>query len=163
MFDSYIDLASAKESVKAIAVEIEKIGLPKISFDDYSSNYNKNTKNLDDHNTLDSRRSNHVDTSIRNMPQKSQCLIFAFSGNGNVSKGVRDIFELLPHEYITAEELPNIRKQVEMGERSDKKLYGIIVGLNDLVRLKSNGHAVGGINKTHYYAKPHLYESIFHR
>eukprot|EP00596_Hydrurales_sp_CCMP1899_P009803 CAMPEP_0119045584 /NCGR_PEP_ID=MMETSP1177-20130426/41015_1 /TAXON_ID=2985 /ORGANISM="Ochromonas sp, Strain CCMP1899" /LENGTH=1085 /DNA_ID=CAMNT_0007017609 /DNA_START=344 /DNA_END=3601 /DNA_ORIENTATION=+ len=93
-----------------------------------------------------------------------KCLIFAFTGAGNVSQGVRNIFELLPHEYITAEELPYIRDQVEKGLKSDKVLYGIIVTLNDLVRLKSRGggEAIEGIDRSHYYANPDLYESIFH-
>ena len=157
---------------------ISSIGLPK--------NTNKNLIN-------------HEKSSI-NIPLKDpntplscpqSCIIFAFTGNGNVTKGSKEIFELLPHEYITTEELPLIREQVEQGLRCGKKVYGVSVTLDDLVRLKkvkdvngckheqnqhskieneskvlsstsSNKSMKRKICKFHYYSNPDQYESIFH-
>lgn len=93
-------------------------------------------------------------------------LIFAFTGTGNVSKGAREIFDKLPHEYVTVEELPRIRADVKAGIRSAKKLYAVVVTAKDMVRLKSNGQTRDASNqqfdKTHYYQKPELYEDVFH-
>ena len=157
---------------------ISSIGLPK--------NTNKNLIN-------------HEKSSI-NIPLKDpntplscpqSCIIFAFTGNGNVTKGSKEIFELLPHEYITTEELPLIREQVEQGLRCGKKVYGVSVTLDDLVRLKkvkdvngskhdknqhsrtedeskvfsstsTNKSVKRKICKFHYYSNPDQYESIFH-
>ena len=107
-------------------------------------------------------------------------MIFAFTGNGNVTKGARELFELLPHEYITPQELPRVRDEVEKGVRSDRKVYGVCVGLEDMVRLRGKGsntdstdsggstanadnaeYTANKIDKSHYYANPELYESIF--
>ena len=41
------------------------------------------------------------------------CTVIAFTGSGNVTKGAREMFELLPHEYVTAKELPNLQLEVE--------------------------------------------------
>ena len=98
------------------------------------------------------------------------CIVFAFTGAGNVTKGAREMFELLPHEYITSKELPGLRDQTRNGERSSRKVYGVLVTLNELVRLKVNSTleasvGVGAdtiVDKAHYYANPDLYEPIFH-
>jgi alpha-aminoadipic semialdehyde synthase len=81
------------------------------------------------------------------------------------------MFELLPHEYISPSDLPSLQAQVESGERSGGKVYGVLVTLRDLVRLK-NPHSTetlipdlstqDPIDKAHYYANPDKYESIFH-
>jgi alpha-aminoadipic semialdehyde synthase len=81
------------------------------------------------------------------------------------------MFELLPHEYISPSDLPSLQAQVESGERSGGKVYGVLVTLRDLVRLKSP-HSTetlipdlstqDPIDKAHYYANPDKYESIFH-
>ena len=98
------------------------------------------------------------------------CIVFAFTGAGNVTKGAREMFELLPHEYITSKDLPGLRDQIRNGERSSRKVYGVLVTLNGLVRLKLNSTLEASVgvgedtivDKAHYYANPDLYEPIFH-
>ena len=98
------------------------------------------------------------------------CIVFAFTGAGNVTKGAREMFELLPHEYITSRDLPGLRDQIRNGERSSRKVYGVLVTLNELVRLKVNSTLQVSVeagedtivDKAHYYANPDLYEPIFH-
>ena len=42
------------------------------------------------------------------MPENLSPVVFAFTGNGNVSKGAQEMFKLLPHEYIDASELATL-------------------------------------------------------
>ena len=87
-------------------------------------------------------------------------LIFAFTGNGNVSKGIREIFEQLPHHYVTIDDLPTLNKDIIDGKRSKHLLYAINVDVKDMVRLKDDSS--GSFDKAHYYANPSLYEGCFH-
>ena len=42
------------------------------------------------------------------MPENLSPLVFAFTGDGNVSQGAQEIFNLFPHEYIQASELAEL-------------------------------------------------------
>lgn len=42
------------------------------------------------------------------LPSKICPIVFVFTGDGNVSQGAQEIFKLLPHTFIEAEELPDI-------------------------------------------------------
>lgn len=53
------------------------------------------------------------------------------------------------------------------GERSNKKVYGVKLALDDMVQLRKEcrndpTRSTGSVDKTHYYAHPEKYESIFH-
>lgn len=87
-------------------------------------------------------------------------LIFAFTGAGNVGKGARHIFELLPHEYVTLDELPNLRNDIKNGKRPANKLYAVNVFAEQMVSplVPTNQP----FDKQHYYAHPELYRGTFH-
>jgi alpha-aminoadipic semialdehyde synthase len=88
-----------------------------------------------------------------------------FTGNGNVSDGAKDIFEALPHEYITVSQLHSLQYDVESGARDPNKLYGVQLQTSELVRRKgkdANGKPYNGFDKYHYYTQPDDYEPIFH-
>ena len=35
-------------------------------------------------------------------------VIFTFTGSGNVSQGAQDVFKVLPHEYVSPDELKDV-------------------------------------------------------
>ncbi|CAM9276121.1 unnamed protein product, partial [Ectocarpus fasciculatus] len=86
-------------------------------------------------------------------------LVFAFTGNGNVAKGAREIFDLMPHEWVTAEELPHLQADIVSGKKSANRLYGIIIEPYDMVAHKSGKPLT---NKAAYYSNPQDYVPIFH-
>lgn len=44
------------------------------------------------------------------MPESLSPMVFAFTGDGNVSQGAQEMFNLFPHEYIQASELATLGK-----------------------------------------------------
>jgi alpha-aminoadipic semialdehyde synthase len=44
-------------------------------------------------------------------------LVFAFTGKGNVSRGAQEIFDVLPHEEVTAEQLPEVARRGDLRDR----------------------------------------------
>jgi alpha-aminoadipic semialdehyde synthase len=93
------------------------------------------------------------------LPDGISPLVFAFTGNGNVAKGAREMFELLPHEWISVEELPTLKDQVLSGKRNKNRVYGVIVEAVDMV-AHPDGKQLS--NKADYYANPQNYVPIFH-
>lgn len=131
----------------------------------------KNTSNSTKKKNLNKTMKSPLERTSAQSVQTQSCLVFAFTGSGNVTKGAREMFELLPHEYISPSDLPSLRGQVESGERSAGKVYGVLLTLRDLVQLKSvhrtdtlipDLSTQDSIDKAHYYAHPEEYESIFH-
>ena len=103
--------------------------------------------------------------AAKGLPLEISPLVFTFTGSGNVSKGAREMFELLPHEYVQVSELPTLRQDIIDGKRSRNKLYGVIATAKDMVRMKSVEGAQQqnqAFDKAHYYANPSLYEPQFH-
>lgn len=45
------------------------------------------------------------------MPKSMGPLTFVFTGSGNVSQGAQEIFQELPHEYVTPDMLPKVAQQ----------------------------------------------------
>ena len=101
-------------------------------------------------------------------------LVFAFTGGGNVAKGAKRIFELLPFKMIAAEELPSkvaaLEADVKAGQRQHT-LFGVYLDSRHLVRKKRSSGAASPLdgdagfcdfNKRDYYANPASYESVFH-
>jgi alpha-aminoadipic semialdehyde synthase len=93
------------------------------------------------------------------LPAEISPLVFAFTGNGNVAKGAREIFDLMPHEWVNSDELPFLKADIESGKKSANRLYGIIVEPYDMV-ANANGKPLH--NKANYYANPQDYSPIFH-
>lgn len=92
-------------------------------------------------------------------PKSISPLVFAFTGSGNVTKGSREIFELLPHEYVTPEELKTLEDDVRNGRRKRNVVYGVLTTAFDMVKQK-NGHPLE--DKADYYANPGNYVPCFH-
>lgn len=95
----------------------------------------------------------------KGLPTALAPLVFAFTGTGNVTKGSREIFELLPHEYIKPEELPQLSIDIKTGKKPNNKLYGVIVTAKEMVRHKNPKVA---FDKADYYRHPQEYVPTFH-
>lgn len=77
------------------------------------------------------------------LPRDVCPLVMAFTGRGQVSQGAQEVFELLPHEWVEVEDLPNLvaSLQGEGGEEGGKagtvaaqrKVYGVRVKEEDMV------------------------------
>lgn len=95
-------------------------------------------------------------TAIRagGLPSGLGPLVFAFTGTGNVAKGAKEAFELLPHQWITVEQMKEVRK----GNAPTDRVYGVQLWDEDLV-AKIDG---GGFDKAEYRASPEAFEGIFH-
>lgn len=49
-------------------------------------------------------------------------IVFTFTGDGNVSRGAQEVFECLPHKFITPEQLPDLMQSFD-----PKLVYGVVV------------------------------------
>jgi alpha-aminoadipic semialdehyde synthase len=92
-------------------------------------------------------------------PEAISPMVFAFTGNGNVAKGAIDIFEHLPHEYISVEDLPTLKEEIASGMRKSNKIYAVRLKTSDLVRHKTDHFR---FSKDDYYRFPEHYEPVFH-
>jgi alpha-aminoadipic semialdehyde synthase len=88
------------------------------------------------------------------LPRAFGPMRFVFTGSGNVSNGARRMFELLPHKWVTVEELAKISPNEE-----HRCVYGAIVKAEHYAKRKDGGL----FDKAHYYANPNEYESVFHK
>lgn len=86
------------------------------------------------------------------LPPEIAPMRFVFTGTGNVSQGARDIFELLPHKYVTAAELATLPPNPHI-------VYGCVVTAEDMVEPIEPGKK---FNKKEYYENPQLYRPVFH-
>lgn len=97
--------------------------------------------------------------SSSGFPPALSPMVFAFTGTGNVAKGALEIFEHLPHEFITVKELPNLKKDIEDGKRPANKIYAVKLKTSDLVRHKTDPYK---FSRDDYYRFPENYEPKFH-
>ncbi|OWZ14658.1 Alpha-aminoadipic semialdehyde synthase [Phytophthora megakarya] len=81
-------------------------------------------------------------------------MTFAFTGNGNVSKGAQEIFKLMPHEMVHPSELPKLPK-------NNRILYGTVID-DPSYFVKPQPGSTGTSTRAHYYQNPHQYEAAFH-
>ncbi|POM62970.1 Alpha-aminoadipic semialdehyde synthase [Phytophthora palmivora] len=81
-------------------------------------------------------------------------MTFAFTGNGNVSKGAQEIFKLMPHEMVHPSELPKLPK-------NNRILYGTVID-DPSYFVKPLPGSSGTSTRAHYYQNPHQYEAAFH-
>lgn len=86
------------------------------------------------------------------MPRSIGPLTFIFTGSGNVSQGAQEVFQDLPVEYISPE---NLRKVSEHG--SPNKLYGCEVSRSDHLERREGG----GFDAQEYDQHPERYISTF--
>lgn len=93
------------------------------------------------------------------IPEGLSPIVFAFTGNGNVSQGAQEMFSLLPHEWVTAEELPTLKSDILSGKRNRNTLYGIIVEPRDMVSFADGKPLTDMFD---YFSNPQKYVPIFH-
>ena len=87
----------------------------------------------------------------------SSPLVFAMTGKGgNVHSGVKEIFELLPHEIVSVDELPDVIAQNTTSVQ--KKVYGLHLGTCDLYRSIQEADK---FDREHFQSNPSAFKSIF--
>lgn len=91
-------------------------------------------------------------------------LVFVFTGRGNVGQGAMEIFELLPHAVVSAQQLPDLGGGVatngESCEQFKSHVYGCLVDASNMVEHNDPTHT--GFDKAHYYSHPEEYHPVFH-
>ncbi len=89
------------------------------------------------------------------IPEALSPMVFGFTGYGNVSRGAQEIFDLLPHENIAAEDLAAFVKSARFSRR---KLYKVVFAEQDLV-VPVDRKAKFELQD--YYEHPEKYRGIF--
>jgi alpha-aminoadipic semialdehyde synthase len=90
--------------------------------------------------------------SLNGLPEVKSPYVFGFAGYGNVSKGAQEIFDCLPHEEITPDELIN------MNAFSSKLIYKVVFKEEDMVEPVNAGLK---FELQDYYDNPENYKSSF--
>lgn len=88
------------------------------------------------------------------LPSKYGPFVFTFTGGGNVTQGALEIFKLLPHEFVSAEDLPKLKDNYDA-----HKVYGCVLPTQCIVEHRQNGKS---FEEGHYFAFPEEYEPVFH-
>lgn len=88
------------------------------------------------------------------LPKALAPMAFAFTGNGNVSKGAQEIFKLMPHEMVHPSELPNL-------PQNNHVLYGTVIDDPSFLVKPKPGYT-GETTRAAYYQNPHQYDGVFH-
>eukprot|EP00039_Didymoeca_costata_P028034 m.19786 g.19786 ORF g.19786 m.19786 type:complete len:554 (-) comp6674_c0_seq1:1029-2690(-) len=78
---------------------------------------------------------------------------FVFTGSGNASLGAQEIFKLLPHEYVSPEELPDVAQNGKLD-----RVYGCVATAKDMVKRKDGAP----FHTQEYYTHQDMFEPIFH-
>lgn len=86
------------------------------------------------------------------LPPEIAPMRFVFTGTGNVARGAQEIFELLPHKYVTAAELATLKPDPHV-------VYGCVIQAEDMVEPID---PTKKFNKQEYYEQPQLYRPVFH-
>ncbi|MEA2005289.1 MAG: bifunctional lysine ketoglutarate reductase /saccharopine dehydrogenase family protein [Acidobacteriota bacterium] len=81
--------------------------------------------------------------------------ICGFLGYGHVSKGAQEIFELMPYEEISPEELSDFIKNKEFSAR---KVYKVVFKEHHIVKPRIPGET---FNLQDYYERPEKYTPVF--
>ena len=91
----------------------------------------------------------------RGMPDIFLPMIFVFTGTGSVMKGAKEIFELLPHEWITKEQMHELFEKKKW--RRDV-IYATIASSDQIVKPIDEDKV---FDKKDYYQNPQNYQSTF--
>ncbi len=90
------------------------------------------------------------------LPHDMEPLVFTMTGKGgNVYHGVREIFNILPHEIVSVEDLP----ELSMLQGPQYKVFGVAPEKHEIFQRDINGEAF--FERSDYQQNPHLYKSIF--
>ncbi|CAH0491240.1 unnamed protein product [Peronospora farinosa] len=92
--------------------------------------------------------------SFDGLPEELTPMTFAFTGNGNVSKGAQEIFKLMPHEMVHSSELSKLPK-------NNRVLYGTVIDDPEYFVKPQAGSGVTN-SRANYYQNPHQFEAAFH-
>eukprot|EP01134_Creolimax_fragrantissima_P007426 CFRG7426T1 len=91
------------------------------------------------------------------VPEPLMPFVCVFTGNGAVSKGAQEVFNELPHRYVSMEEMQFL---VESGQADRHIAYGVVAEPRDYMRNVK--FPSGRFDKLHYYNHPEDYVSTFH-
>jgi alpha-aminoadipic semialdehyde synthase len=96
----------------------------------------------------------HITTD--GLPVDMPPLVFAMTGKGGcVYGGVREIFDILPHETVSVEELPEIMHQ----KGPQFQVYVVAPEKHEIYQHEINGDSA--FDRSDYMTNPHLYKSVF--
>lgn len=87
------------------------------------------------------------------LPDAPRPLVFGFSGEGNVSRGAQEVFDLLPHSVVAA------RTLLREGPPQGVGLCKVVFSEQDMVQRTDDGP----FELADYYAHPERYRSVFER
>ncbi|KAJ2436212.1 hypothetical protein IWW41_000379 [Coemansia sp. RSA 2522] len=94
--------------------------------------------------------------SDQGLPDAFAPMVFTFTGAGNVTKGARAIFDRLPHDNITVDELPKIVAD-RFNPRYKNRLLALQVSAQDYVERIDGG----SYDRAEYREFPDRYRSVF--
>ncbi|KAJ2609943.1 hypothetical protein H4S08_003829, partial [Coemansia sp. RSA 1365] len=94
--------------------------------------------------------------SDQGLPDAFTPMLFTFTGAGNVTQGARAIFDKLPHENVTVDELPSIARD-RYNQRYKNRLLALQIGAQDYVERIAGGK----YDREEYREFPDRYRSVF--
>lgn len=89
------------------------------------------------------------------IPEALAPMVVGFAGYGNVSKGAQEVFDILPHENVSPEDLAAFMKS---GHFSRHKLYKVVFHEKDMVAPID---PKGRFELQDYYQHPERYKGVF--
>lgn len=94
--------------------------------------------------------------ALEGLPEDMEPLVFAMTGmGGNVYRGVREIFDILPREMVSVDDLPEIHQL----QGPQYKVYGVAPEKHEIYERTRDGE--GFFERSDYMKNPQLYKSLF--
>eukprot|EP01102_Stenamoeba_stenopodia_P004560 TRINITY_DN1485_c0_g2_i1.p1 TRINITY_DN1485_c0_g2~~TRINITY_DN1485_c0_g2_i1.p1 ORF type:complete len:688 (+),score=115.66 TRINITY_DN1485_c0_g2_i1:3-2066(+) len=90
------------------------------------------------------------------IPAELAPMVFVFTGTGASSQGAQEIFRLLPHKYVTVDELPAL---VSSKNPDRHIVYGVVASSENYIVPRD---PEAKFSRKDYYAHPEKYRSVFH-
>lgn len=147
-FGNYAGLAGMIDTLWSIGLRLEHLGIDNpFSKLEQARKYNslEEAKNV--------LKEISIEISQKGLPKELCPFVVGFTGYGNVSKGAQEIFDILPHEEVTPEQLLDLDKT----NYSNKKLYKVIFKEEHLAeRLDSSAFVLQD-----YYDHPEKFKGVF--
>jgi len=91
------------------------------------------------------------------LPKPFLPMTFAFTSQGNVSQGAQEMFNLLPHKWVSPDEMVEIVKN--QSDANPNLIYATVIESKHYI-VPKNPNAV--FDKEDYYKNPDKYTSVFH-
>jgi alpha-aminoadipic semialdehyde synthase len=148
-FGKYAGLAGMMDSFQALG--------RRLLLKDFSTPFLNTPPSILHHNLREVKRSVGIlrdRLEAEGLPADLEPLVFSITGKGgNVYSGVREIFDMLPHEVISLEDLPDLQNQ----SGPHYKVYGVALGSEDIYQRTDDGC----FDRKDFQQNPCLYESTF--